>query len=202
MINITKIEKLDNEFKKSSGIYMLYSKNTGGIYIGSSSNLYKRYGEHRRAILKKKHYNYKIKKIIYNFENDLYFQIWELCSKNKLIEKEQIYLDLLINKKISLNIRKIADSCLGVKRTEEFKQKQRKLKKGIKHSKETKQKISKNTQKEKNPNYIDGRTYTQYYCINCKKKIYWSTWIHGSKMCYKCYRKHTKIWNKRIKLLN
>ena len=200
MININKIERLDTKYKKLGGVYLIYSKNTGGIYIGSSSNLYKRYKEHRNTIFNKKHWNYKIKKIIHFFKDDLYFIIWELCSKENLIKREQAYIDLVKHKSILLNIRLKADSCLGVKRSDETKKRISKSKKGKSnnHKKDCKCPFCRHDGKYNN-NYKGGITSKIYTCIKCPKQILKTTWEKGSKMCYICFRENTIPWNKGLK---
>jgi hypothetical protein len=88
---------------------------------------------------------------------------------------------------------------------------------GKKHSDETKRKIAEKAKKrkktletikkhrfaaskEKNPKYKDGRTFTDYFCILCKKKITYGNWFNGSKKCYLCYRKTTMAYNKQVKI--
>jgi len=39
------------------------------------------------------------------------------------------------------------------------------------------------------PSYIDGRSLKTYYCINCGKKIKWTTWVYGEKRCRNCSKK-------------
>ncbi len=201
MVNIQIIENIDKDYKNKSGIYMIYSKNTGCIYIGSSANLYKRYKEHRNCMLSKKHWNYKINKILYHYSNDLYFCIWELCSQNELIKREQTYLDLLKKNRL-LNIRLIAESCLGIKRTEETKEKIRQSKKDTSnnHKKDCCCPFCRHDG-EYNNNWKGGITKKIYNCIKCNKQILKSTWENGSKMCYICYRKNTVPWNKGLKIV-
>ena len=37
-----------------------------------------------------------------------------------------------------------------------------------------------------NPNYLDGRTKINHYCIDCSKIIDYGTWHHGNKRCDEC----------------
>jgi DNA-directed RNA polymerase subunit RPC12/RpoP len=46
-----------------------------------------------------------------------------------------------------------------------------------------------NTKGSSNNNYIDGRSLKKYYCIDCGKKIAWTTWFYGTKRCFDCSSK-------------
>ena len=99
-----------------SGIYRWVNNLNGKTYVGSAINLSKRLGSYfnekelnknprpiQDALLKYGHLNFTL-------------EIFEYCSKAKLLEREQFYLDLLIP---DYNILKYAYSLLGFKHSEE-----------------------------------------------------------------------------------
>jgi len=84
-------------------------------------------------------------------DDSFIFDILEFCGKDKLIEREQFWIDnYKARGEVLYNIRLIAQSCLGVKRSEETKWKISEAKKGKspswakgkKFSEEHRQKIS------------------------------------------------------------
>lgn len=81
----------------------------------------------------------------------------------------------------------------GKHHTEETKKKMRKTKIGKVLSEETKRKIGKANKgklaKDKNWNYIDGRTSKKHYCEVCKKEIGYTTWYYGTQKCRSCAQK-------------
>lgn len=115
----------------SSGIYQIQSIVNGKIYIGSASRFRDRRDDHFKKLRDKNHGSYLLQRHCdkYGIE-DLIFKIIEviirkqdesvLDFRNKLLEREQYYIDTL---KPEFNVCKIVNSCLGVIRSEEFKQK-------------------------------------------------------------------------------
>ena len=119
----------------SSGIYKIANKITGDFYIGSAINYEVRISVHKNHLKHNKHHNPYLQRIFnkYGFEN-LSFELIEMVdSKKDLIKMEQKYLDELNPK---YNIRTIADSNLGMKFSEETKQKISRSNKGRKQRKE------------------------------------------------------------------
>jgi hypothetical protein len=125
--------------KNSSGIYQIKSKVNSKIYVGSAVNLFSRKVDHFSKLKKKCHHNIYLQ---YHYNKygieDLVFGIIEFCPKEKLIEREQYWMDTL---KPIFNFIKVAGSQLGYKHTEETKQKISITQKGKTLSEETKQKI-------------------------------------------------------------
>jgi len=122
-----------------SGVYKILNKENNYIYIGSSKNMSKRWSIHTRELKKNLHKNNYLQKAFnkYGKENFI-FEIVEVVSDfNNLIIREQFYIDTL---KPKYNIRKIAESNLG-----------------LLHSKETKEKIS---------NKLIGRFLTEEHKLN------------------------------------
>jgi len=99
-----------------SGIYQILDKINKKSYIGSSSNLNKRYKQHFNSLIKNKHYNdylqYSFNKHgIENFE----YKILCKCPELELINLEQYYIDTL---KPEYNAVKVAGKTTGYKFTE------------------------------------------------------------------------------------
>jgi group I intron endonuclease len=138
--------------KIKSGIYKITNKNNGRYYIGSSVNINNRWNEHKRTLKQNKHDNHFLQKSWNKHgEESFLFEIIEyVLDLDKLLEREQYYLDLIThNKKITYNLCKTAGNMLGFKHTEESKNKMsnsrigNKNSLGFKHTEETKNKMSK-----------------------------------------------------------
>ena len=127
-----------------SGIYKITINND--FYIGSATSLRQRKNRHLFSLRKGNHCNKIMQRHFDKYgENNFCFEVIEYCEKNKLIEREQYYINVLNPK---MNICKIAGSSFGVKHSKEtkellskkFKGMQRSL--GRKMSEETKNKIA------------------------------------------------------------
>ncbi len=124
-----------------SGIYCLKNTIDDKCYVGSAQKLNYRLWNHKYKLLKGNHANNILQNFVNKYGIDkLYFEILETVDVNKLLEREQYYLDTL---KPGFNILKIAGSSIGISLTEEHKSKISHGRKGILHTEETKQKISK-----------------------------------------------------------
>jgi len=124
-----------------SGIYKIINIVNNKFYIGSSYNIFNRWSLHKNQLMENKHHNIHLQRSWnINGENNFLFEIIELCEVQKCIDREQYYIDTL---KPHYNINPKAISCLGVKRSIEFKNKISLVAKNRKFSKETRQKMSK-----------------------------------------------------------
>jgi group I intron endonuclease len=114
-----------------SGIYQIQSIINGKRYIGSAINLRERKNVHFCNLKKNKHHCTKLQHHYNKYgENDLQFSILEFCPIRSLIKHEQYYIDIFhlfsnIGHPLEFNISPIAGSALGVKWSEETKQKHR-----------------------------------------------------------------------------
>ena len=115
-------EKLkDPRWQKMSGIYIISIN--GNKYIGSAVNLASRLRAHLNTLKSKSHYNKHLQRA-FNKYGDITCDVLEyVADKNMLIEREQHYIDAV---RPRYNIAPTAGSQLG-----------------FRHSKKTKQKISK-----------------------------------------------------------
>ena len=160
------------------GVYAILNNKNKSIYIGGSSNVHKRMIIHKKQLKYKKHENRFLQKDWNEFGfNSFEAIVLEKCEKDKLIEREQYYIDAYKLIGYVYNIAMLAGRTLGIKRTEETRKKisealtgRESSLKGIPRSEETKQKISiantgyKHTEEsnEKNRQAHLGTTQTEY----------------------------------------
>lgn len=110
------------------------------IYIGSAVNISSRWNLHLNYLKNNKHHSIKLQNHYNKYsKSDLCFSIVEPCFPQFLTVREQYYLNTL---KPFFNICKTAGSPLGLKRSDESKQKNREAHLGKKATSETKQKLS------------------------------------------------------------
>lgn len=103
----------------NSGIYKILCLETDKFYIGSSKTLKKRFYEHKRQLKNNKHPN-RYLQFAWNKYKELNFVfiIIEYSEVEKLIEREQHYIDRL---KPEYNLAPTAQSMLNFKHSEETK---------------------------------------------------------------------------------
>lgn len=113
-------------FKAISGIYLIRNNVNFKIYIGSSVSLKKRLNQHNNRLNLNVHENTLLQNSWNKYgENNFEFSVLEECRKGNLVEREQYYIDLFKSYKrhLGFNIALKAFSCLGIKRSDEFKKK-------------------------------------------------------------------------------
>jgi group I intron endonuclease len=120
--------------QNKSGIYMILNTVNNKKYIGSTSRTLKqRKAEHVSDLRNNKHHSDHLQKSYNKYGEDSFeFIVIEYIEdKSKLIEREQLWIDYYhsTNGKHGYNVRKIAESNLGIKRTEQYKQNMRDVKK-------------------------------------------------------------------------
>jgi group I intron endonuclease len=128
-----------------SGIYRIINLVNQKFYIGSSVNIKLRWYRHQLTLSKGSHKNPYLQNAYLKYGKDNFkLEILEFCETNKLIEKEQFYIDMhdAINK--GYNICPFAYATTGIryKQTEEHKRKIGLKSKGRKMSDEQKKKLS------------------------------------------------------------
>jgi group I intron endonuclease len=158
--------------KTISGIYCIENKINGKKYIGSSKNISKREKTHFSQLENLKHKNLKIQGSYnkHGKDNFIFFILEIVENLSKLIEREQHYIDT-INPEYNINI--IANSSLGIKRSEETKEKIRKANLGLKHP-EWRNKIKSEKQGGEN-HWTRKKKFTQESkekMSNSQKKLY------------------------------
>ena len=119
----------------SSGIYSIVCVKNKKIYIGSARSIKDRIYEHKRTLKKGTHHNFHLQQAWNKYGEDsfefLIVQVVDDCSL--LVRHEQEWIDKTqaANHAFGFNIRKLADSMLGTKRTDEQRQKISDGKKGV-----------------------------------------------------------------------
>lgn len=128
-----------------SGIYKITCTANGKFYIGSAVNIYKRIYEHRRVLRKNSHHASKLQRTYNKYgETSFIAEVLLTCYKTNLVTFEQLCMDVLLPQ---LNSCKVAGSCLGLRHSQETKDKIGKLHKGNQYkrgkevSKETRARI-------------------------------------------------------------
>lgn len=117
------------EKRKKSGIYCGVQIESGNYYIGSSVNLTIRFSLYfNYNHLSNYKHNMAIYKALSRYGYTPFrLEILEYCSREKLIEREQLYLDKC---KPKYNILKLAGSSVGFKHSEASKELMSQLAKG------------------------------------------------------------------------
>lgn len=147
-------------------IYGIWNEDTGKVYVGSAVDFRRRRNEHLSGLKNNKHGNKYLQNAWnkYGEENFLFYIIEEVEDDNSLIEREQFWLDMhdSANRLFGYNICPTTSSCLGITRTEEFKQKVSNANMGKTYLIETIRKMSESKRGkylgENNPFY--GKTHT------------------------------------------
>ena len=147
------------------GVYQIANKLNGHIYIGSSINIWRRWGEHLTTLRSNTHNNSHLQNAWNKYEETAFeFSVLIFCDSENLLLYEQMCLDAL---KPEYNIATNAfapargvkrsdetkarlreshlgnTSRLGTKASDETKVKMRNVRLGKKHSDETKEKLRK-----------------------------------------------------------
>jgi group I intron endonuclease len=114
---------------KMPGIYKIQSKrNPERIYIGSAVNLYHRWICHLHDLRKNKHHSGRLQNHYNKYgEADLVYEPLLCCDKEELISQEQFFID---SYNPFFNVCKVAGSILGLKRSDEMRNKMKGNKNG------------------------------------------------------------------------
>lgn len=120
------IFNIPDEHKKSSGIYKISQNIDNRIYVGSAVKLWTRFLKHIEKLKKDEHGNKYLQNFFNKNKNAIYsFNLIELADLDRLIEREQLWLDQTkcYEHDIGFNICPKADSPIGIKRDEDFRRK-------------------------------------------------------------------------------
>lgn len=78
-----------------TGIYKITCLSNNKCYIGQSVSIKRRITTHKRELRTNTHYNQKLQRAYNKYgQNNFTYEILELCSKEKLNEREQFYIKL------------------------------------------------------------------------------------------------------------
>lgn len=120
-INYIDKQKFFRKKSKDGVIYKITNLINGDFYIGSSTNLYKRYYTHLNHMRTSRKTCVKLNRAVQKHgEENFKFEIIARCPVEYVLKLEQWFL---INLNPKYNIAKIAGSNLGVKRSEEVRAK-------------------------------------------------------------------------------
>jgi group I intron endonuclease len=118
-----------------SGIYRIVHRESGRCYVGQTSNVGRRWAEHRSLLKLGKHKSRRFQNIWDKYGREAFeWELLEECPPEKLTEAEQFWMDLL---RPVLNHAPAAGSTLGMKRPDVSL-----AKKGVPRSAETRAKIA------------------------------------------------------------
>ena len=120
----------------ASAIYAIVNKTTHDMYVGSAVAVNRRWAAHMCNLRKGSHHCAHLQNAYRKYGPDAFD--WEIIqfvdNKEDLIRREQFWIDFF---RPSYNKRKIADSCLGVKRSAKARENMRNAQLGRKQSPET-----------------------------------------------------------------
>lgn len=137
------------DFYMNSGIYQIINLVDDKRYVGSSINLDKREKHHFYKLKNNIHWSKKLQSAYNKYGKENFeFQIILYCDKENLIFYEQIAINIFDFRTELYNTRKIADRNIGVKRTDEEKEKISNAHRGRIHSLESRKNMS---EAHKNP---------------------------------------------------
>lgn len=131
-----------------TGVYLIVCSSTQAIYVGSAARSFEsRWYRHQRYLHRGKHSNKHLQAAWNKYGEEVFeFKVAEECLPENCISVEQKWLDVLKSEGMECyNICMKADSCFGIRRSEQTRKKISEsvslVQIGRKHSEETKQKI-------------------------------------------------------------
>lgn len=179
-----------------SCVYKIVNIVNNHCYVGSAANFKTRFGAHKRSLKSNQHVNAHLQNAWNKYgEHSFSFEIIELISdKTQLISREQFYFDML---KPQYNVLPTAGSLLGFKHSKETREKISKGMRGIKRSARTREKMS-NAKKgiKRSPETIEKMRQGQIgkkHSEEAKAKI--SKALMGNKRCIGRVPWNKKVYN-------
>jgi group I intron endonuclease len=117
-----------------SGIYKITNIRNNKCYIGSTINIIGRWAQHKKSLSDNKHHSIKLQRSYNKYDkNSFKYEIIEKCSENLLIIREQYFIDLFDSYRNGYNSTPFAGNNLGMKHSDETKEKLRKSSMGNKN---------------------------------------------------------------------
>jgi len=116
--------EISKDIVKFSGVYCIRNIINEKIYIGSAVDFYRRYLQHKHALLNNKH-NKRLQNFVNKYGMDcLYMSMLEVCNIDSLLEREQYWINEFQSYKSELgfNICPIVGSSLGAKMADSHKE--------------------------------------------------------------------------------
>lgn len=106
----------------ASAVYAIVNRETRDMYVGSAATINRRWGAHRRALLKQTHYNSRLQRAFdkYGFTSFDWEVVEFVARKELLIAREQFWIDFF---RPAYNGRPVANSPLGTKHSVETRAK-------------------------------------------------------------------------------
>ena len=87
-----------------TGIYKITCMGNNKVYVGQSMSIKRRWRDHQRALKEGTHHNKHLQSAYNKYgEQSFTYEILELCSKNKLNEREQFYISIFDSFKNGFN---------------------------------------------------------------------------------------------------
>lgn len=120
----------------ASAIYAIVNQDTCDMYVGSAVSVNRRWNGHKSRLRKGNHHCKHLQNAYLKYGAEKFdWEIVEYVNDNaNLIAREQFWIDFF---KPAYNKRKIANSCLGLKRSEEARKNMADAQRGRKQSPET-----------------------------------------------------------------
>jgi group I intron endonuclease len=110
--------------RKQSGIYQIHNVVNGKSYVGSAVCLRSRISKHRNDLRTGIHHSQKLQRAWAKYGEDSFaFNVIEFVEEDRLIAREQHWIDFLNSVDAGYNVCRIAGSILGVKRSRATKAK-------------------------------------------------------------------------------
>lgn len=125
------------------GIYAIWDDVTGRVYVGSSVHIPTRKSAHFTNLQRGTHANAHLQNAYKSYgESAFTFTVIEPCQTEKLIEREQFWIDEFKLTHTLYNLSPTAGNQLGIKRSEETKRRMSEALRGRRLSEESKQKMA------------------------------------------------------------
>jgi group I intron endonuclease len=118
----------DHTTFSDSGIYRFVCVPTGKCYVGGSGRMKIRKGEHLASLRGNRHHSRRFQNAWNKWgEQEFAYEILEECDPTALMEREQHWIDTFksFDKSMGFNIAPITGTVLGIKRSEETKERMR-----------------------------------------------------------------------------